>query len=69
MKTLIAAAVVAFLFGLVAAPSAASAQSRGWQMKQGVYCPDGRRAWNMRICERRALRAAQRKKAAAARAL
>ena len=64
MKTLIAAAVVAFLFGLVAAPSAASAQSRGWQMKQGVYCADGRRAWNMRICERRALRAAKRAKAA-----
>jgi hypothetical protein len=64
MKTLIAAAVVAFLVGLVAAPSAASAQSRPWLMKQGVFCPDGRRAWNTEICQRRALRAAQRKKAA-----
>ena len=39
MKTLIAAAVAAFLCGLVAAPSVASAQSRPWLMKQGVFAP------------------------------
>jgi len=51
-------AATALLFVAVSSPTGASAQSRGWQMKQGIYCIDGRRAMTAEICARRAARAA-----------
>jgi hypothetical protein len=58
MKASIIAAGIATLVAIAFAPTVASAQSRGWLMKQGVFCADGRRALNVEICKRRQMRAA-----------
>jgi hypothetical protein len=63
MKPLIVATLIAVtssLLGLVAAPTPAAAQSRYWQMKQGVYCPNGRRVMHPARCEYLARIAARR---------
>jgi hypothetical protein len=66
MKALIIAAGAAALI-IVLVPTIASAQSRQWQMKQGVFCADGRRAITVEICKQREMRAAAAKHGRAAR--
>ena len=61
MKMFFIAAAMATCFCTVSMTTVASAQSRGWQMKQGIYCPDGTRARNIEVCNRRAARAAKKK--------
>jgi hypothetical protein len=61
----IAAGAAALIIALV--PTVASAQSRQWQMKQGVFCADGRRAITVEICKQREMRVAAAKRGRAAR--
>jgi hypothetical protein len=62
MRALIVAAAAGMLLAMFSMPTKVSAQSRGWLINQGVWCPDGKRARNVEVCHRRAARAANKKK-------
>jgi len=50
LQSIVMAAVTGILFGLVWMPNEASAQSRLWLMRQGVYCAPGKRAMKVERC-------------------